>query len=104
MSINQEPKFVKTFSYVQKILASVAVSMFFVVWISGWDIVQNVFKPNFENILAWFRAITMGLALGCTAFVGIKQLGVMIDWGLSTYESIKKLKEIKKEQEKDTGT
>lgn len=104
MSINQEPKFVKTFSYVQKILASIAVSMFFVVWISGWDIVQNVFKPNFENALAWFRMLTMGCALACTAFVGLTQLGSMLQWVVDNYELLKKLKEIKKEQDKDTLT
>lgn len=99
--IPEEPKFVKTATSIQKWLAGIAVSMFIVVVVTGFEFIQNIFKPNFINALLYLR---MGIALvgiGITSVVGFEQIKKMMDWLVDSWEFYKKISELKKEKEKE---
>lgn len=96
----EPPKFVTNISWIQKVLASIAVSMAVMVWVTGWDIVANIFKPDFLKLLAYLRVSLAFMAIGFTAFVGYHQITVMLKWFIENYKLYNEMKELKKGQDK----
>lgn len=95
-----EPKFITNATQVQKWLASIAVSIFFTVWISGWEVIQNIFKPDFIKPLTYLRMSLAFIGITLTALVGYQQIVRMLDWLSKSYEIYKEMLEVKKEKEK----
>lgn len=92
----EEPQFVKNITSLQKLLAGVAVSMFFTVWVTGFDFVKDIFKPDFIKLLTWLRvAITLsGIAI--TSVVGYPQIMRMINWFVQNYELYQEMSALKR--------
>jgi hypothetical protein len=94
----QEPRFVKTVTSIQKILAGIAVTMFFAVWFSGIHWFQEIFKPNFVNVLNGTRVVLAVIGLACISVVGYTQLSTVATWIMENYQLYLKLKQIKKDE------
>lgn len=99
MSPPTEPNFVKNITYVQKILSGVAVTMFLMVWLTGFNFVTEVFKPNFLNVLATMRMVLAVIGIGFTSVVGYPQFGKMLAWAVENYGLLQRLKKLKDESD-----
>lgn len=88
----EEPKFIRSIEATQKVFAGVAFSMFVVVYVAGFDIISNLFKPDFMIVLTIFRIILILIALGLSGLVGYEQGKRMVKWGISFYQYSKHFK------------
>ncbi len=98
--IPEEPKFVKNITSLQKIMAGVAVTMFLMVWITSFDLVVNIFKPDLVKFLTYLRVGMAMIGIALASCVGYPQLGILLGAALEMYEFYKKMSEIKKDKEK----
>lgn len=69
---NPKKDFFQSIGEIQTELMWIAVSMAVIVWISGFDIVQNIFKPDFIKALAIFRMLLAFGSLGILSVTGKK--------------------------------
>lgn len=91
----EQPRFIMNATATQKWMAGIAVSIFITVWVTGWQIVVNIFKPDFVSALTYLR-MTLGLVgITITAFVGYEQIKRMLDWLVDSWEIYKKMTEFK---------
>lgn len=97
----EEPQFIKKISSLQRILSGVAISTFITVWVSGFDFVVNIFKPDFVIVLTYLRIGMASVGMMITCIVGGQQLQYMIGWITENYEIYRKITAYKKEQDKD---
>lgn len=97
--IPEEPKFVRQITSFQKVLAGVVVTSILVVYITSWDIVIGIFKPDYIKALTFFRVVIAIFALGTTSIVGYRQIGSIMKYILEVYEFYKTMSEIKKKKE-----
>lgn len=95
----EEPKFIQSIEATQKVFAGIAFTMFIVVWISGFDVIGNIFKPDFVIVLTIFRIVVMLIALSLSGFVGYKQGRNMVRWGVESYRLWQNVMEMKKQKE-----
>lgn len=98
--LEEPPKFIKNATSAQKWLAGIALSMFFTVWITGWDVVGNVFKPDFIKALTYLRMIIALFGIAITSIVGSGQIRQMLDWLIDSWEVYKKISDFKRDKEK----
>lgn len=96
---SEEPKFIKTAAAVQKWLGGVAVSMLFIVWITGWTYIVDFFKPDWVQALTYMRMIIALSSVAILSIVGYTQLIRTGDWIIESWELYKRIKEIKKDKE-----
>lgn len=94
--IPEEPKFVRSITSFQKVLAGVVVTMIFVVWLTSWDMVINIFKPDYIKALTLLRVIIASIALVTTSIVGYQQIGSIMRYILEVYEFYKTMSDIRK--------
>jgi len=97
--IPSEPNFIKNIEALQKVLSGIAVTMFFIVWITGFDFVKDIFKPDFVLVLTILRVSLASVSLVITSLVGYNQMRRMISWGIDSWEVYKDLLEIKKKKD-----
>jgi hypothetical protein len=101
LPIPEEPKFVKAVTSGQKVLAGISGSLFFVVWLIGFDFIMNIFKPDYLWLILGFRMCLSLIALTCLGFVGYNNIGIMGQWIVDNYELYKRLSAFKKEQDEN---
>lgn len=97
----EPPKFVTSIEATQKVFAGIAFTMFTVVWISGFDFIGNVFKPDFVLVLTIFRIVAMLMALGLSGFIGYKQAINMVKWAVESYKVWQQIMELKKQKDSE---
>lgn len=97
--IPEEPKFVRNIGSLQKVLAGIVVTSILVVYLTSWDMVINIFKPDYIKALTFFRVIVAIFALGTTSIVGYQQIGSIMRYILEVYEFYKEMLELKKKKE-----
>lgn len=97
--IPEEPRFVRNIGSLQKVLAGIVVTMILVVWITSWDTVINIFKPDYIKALTFLRVVISILALGTTSIVGYQQIGSIMRYILEVYEFYKTMMEIRKKKD-----
>lgn len=93
----EEPPFIKNIAALQKVLAAIAVSILIVIWLGGWDYIQEFFDKN--GFLSIFNDVRALLGIACaiiTSFVGYHQIGNMMSWIIEGYETWKKINDMKK--------
>lgn len=100
-NIPEEPKFIRNATSIQKWLAGIAVSMFIVVYVTGWDWVSDWFKPDFVTALRYLRVGIAFCGIGLSSIVGYQQLTKMISWLIDSWEVYRNLLELKRNKEKD---
>lgn len=98
--IPEEPKFVKSISAFQRIIAGIAVTMLLMVWVTGFDLVINIFKPDFVKFLTYLRVAMALLGIALTSFVGYQQIGTIMKAILEMYEFYKEMSDIRKNKDK----
>lgn len=92
----EEPKFVKNITFLQKILASVVLSMWFVVWAMGWSVTVSIFAPDYVKALTLFRVIFALTAFALTSIVGYHQIRIGINRLIELWDIYKKMKDLNK--------
>lgn len=86
----------------QILFAGIAFSLFVVAWITGWDIVIDVFKPDLLKLLSYVRVsfVVAGLVLAGLSGPSVIKLGKFVLEMIEIYKrGSKELSEIKKEKE-----
>jgi hypothetical protein len=102
--MNQTPK--ETLSWIPKVeafqlwLAGIVGSISFVVWITSFDFISNIFKPDYIKALGLLRVYLAGCGLIITAFMGIKALIWLIKKAAELYSEYR---DIKKQIDKDSS-
>lgn len=86
LPIPEEPKFIKNVEALQKIFAGIAFTMFVMVWVTGWNIVIDVFKPDFVFVLTILRVTIITIAISLSCFVGYTQGRRMIGWAIESWQ------------------
>jgi|ERR1700744_23176 len=104
--IPEEPKFIQDATATQKWLAGIAVSMFFVVWITGWGFVAEFFKgtsdkTDFTLALTYLRFTIALIAIGITSIVGYPQIRKMLSWIYDSWTVSKDILESIKNKDKE---
>lgn len=100
-NIPEEPKFIRNATSIQKWLAGIAVSMFIVVYVTGWGWVSDFFKPDFVVALRYLRVGIALFGIGLSSIVGYQQLTKMISWLIDSWEVYRNLLELKRNKDKD---
>lgn len=90
----------RNISSLQKVLAGIVVTMILVVWATSWDMVINIFKPDYIKALTFFRVVIAIMALGTTSVVGYNQIGAIMRYILEVYEFYKTMSDIRKNKDK----
>jgi len=72
MTTQPKKDFFQSIGEIQTELMWIGVSMAVVVYVSGWDSIQNVFKPDFIKALAIFRMLLGFCSLGILSITGKK--------------------------------
>lgn len=99
--IPEDPKFITNATALQKWLAGIAVSMLITAYVTGFDVIQNFFKPDFVKPLNSLR-MYIGLAdVLITSILGIMQMIKMLDWLTKSYAIYKEMLEINKSKDKE---
>lgn len=98
--IPEEPKFVRQITSFQKVLAGVIVTMILVVWLTSWEMIINIFKPDYVKALTLIRVVIASMALITTSIVGYQQIGSIMRYILEIYEFYKTMSDIRKNKEK----
>lgn len=91
-----EPKFIQNATATQKWLSGIAVSMFITVWVTGWNAVVDIFKPDFVQALTYLRMSIALIGIGITSTVGYQRLKNMAEWGIEWWEMYKQVSEFKR--------
>lgn len=97
--IPPEPNFIRNIEALQKVFASVAVTMFLVVYITGFDFVKDIFKPDFVLVLTVLRVSIATVSFILTAVVGYKQFKRMLTWAIDSWEVYKQMLEFKRRKD-----
>lgn len=97
--IPEEPNFIKNIEALQKVLSGIAVTMFFITWITGFDFVKDIFRPDFVLVLTILRVSIATVSLSITSLVGYNQLRKMFIWGIDSWEIYKQMLELKKKDD-----
>lgn len=82
---------------VQIVLASIAGSMFAVVWVTSFDVVINIFKPDYLKALSIFRMSLAMIGLFITALTGLKGIIKLAKFFIELLELYNRLKKTKNE-------
>lgn len=102
--IPEEPKFVKNINYLQRILAGIAVTMFLVVWLTGFNFVIDIFKPDFVKALTILRVTIALVAFSISSILGYRQIGFIMKAILEIYgfyQTMLEINKAKKNSKKD---
>lgn len=72
MTTPPKKDFFQSIGEIQAELMWIGISMAVIVWFSGFDMVQNIFKPDFIKALAIFRMVLGFGSLGLLSITGQK--------------------------------
>jgi len=91
----KEPNFIAKIEALQFLLCGIVGTIILVVWITSFDFIINIFKPNFLIVLSILRVGLTSLGLVISSLVGIKAALWLLEKALELKQNYKKLLEEK---------